>query len=97
MQQLIIGVPFSDMNSFVMDYLVSMGYPASAAKFAKEAKVHPRVDIDTIKERVEIRDLIFKEDILTAIEKINDVNPQVSADTPQATQYAHLHKTHLLL
>lgn len=69
------------MNSLVMDYLVSKGYPEAAAKFSKEANVLPRMDIDTIKERVEIRDLIYKEDILIAIEKINDLNPQVSAYT----------------
>ena len=72
----------SDLNSVVMDYLVSEGYPAAAAKFAKEANIPPRVDIDTIKERVEVRDLIYKEEILTAIEKINDLNPQVSLHNP---------------
>ena len=61
-----------------MDYLISEGYPDAAAKFAKEANVPPRVNVDTVHERVEIRDLIYKEQIQEAIEKINDINPQVS-------------------
>lgn len=69
------------MNAFIMDYLVSVGYPASAEKFAKEANIQPRVGIDTIKERLEVRDLIYKEDILNAIEKINDLDPLVSSAT----------------
>ena len=77
------GLITSDMNSLVMDYLVSRGYPEAAAKFAKEANVIPRMDVDTIKERVEVRNLIYKEEILTAIEKINDLNPQVSAQNSE--------------
>lgn len=61
-----------------MDYLVNQGYPDAAAKFAKEANVAPNSAVDTIKERVEIRDLIYKEQIQEAIEKINDLNPVVS-------------------
>ncbi len=76
----------SDMNAFIMDYLVSVGYPASAAKFAKEANIQPRVGVDTIKERLEVRDLVYKEDILSAIEKINDLDPLVSSFTFRRTQ-----------
>ena len=60
-----------------MDYLISEGYPEAAAKFATEANLSPRVDMDSINQRVEIRNLIFEGDIKTAIEKINDLNPQV--------------------
>ena len=61
-----------------MDYLVSEGYPEAAAKFATEANLSPRVDVDSINQRVEIRNLIHEGDIKRAIEKINDLNPQVS-------------------
>ena len=70
----------SDLNGVVMDYLVSEGYPDAAAKFAKEANIPSRVDVDTIHERVEIRNLIYREQIQEAIEKINEINPQVSTD-----------------
>ena len=61
-----------------MDYLVTEGYPEAAERFATEANLSPRIDLDSINQRVEIRTLIYEGDIKTAIEKINDLNPQVS-------------------
>ena len=45
-----------------------------------EANLTPRVDVDSINLRVEIRNLIYGGDIKSAIEKINDLNPQVSLE-----------------
>lgn len=67
----------SDINSLVMDYLVTNGYPAAAKRFAVEANIQPKADIGSIQERVEIRNAIHSGDIQTAIEKINELNPQV--------------------
>ena len=61
-----------------MDYLISEGYPEAAEKFATEANLSPQVDFDSISQRVEIRNLIHEGDIKSAIEKINDLSPQVS-------------------
>lgn len=60
-----------------MDYLITNGYPAAAKKFAVEANIQPRADIESIQERVEIRTAIHSGNIQAAIEKINDLNPQV--------------------
>ena len=68
----------SDLNSVIMDYLISEGYPSAAQKFALEANIQPRVDVESIRERVEIRNAIYGGDIQSAIEKINELNPQVS-------------------
>lgn len=65
-----------------MDYLVTNGYPAAAKKFAAEANIQPRADIESIQERVEIRSAIHSGDIQTAIEKINELNPQVCNWSP---------------
>jgi hypothetical protein len=62
----------------IMDYLINEGYPLAAKKFAAEANIQPAVDIDSIQERVEIRSAIHRGDIQTAIENINELNPQVS-------------------
>ena len=62
-----------------MDYLISEGYPSAAQKFASEANIEPMLDVDSIQERVEIREAIDAGDIQTAIEKINELNPQVSS------------------
>jgi glucose-induced degradation protein 8 len=60
-----------------MDYLVTNGYPAAANRFAIEANIQPKSDTTSIEERVEIRSAIHSGDIQTAIEKINESNPQV--------------------
>ena len=67
------------INFVVMDYLISEGYPRAAQKFAKEANLQlPYDQQDGIHSRVEIRNAIHAGDIDTAINKINDMNPQVS-------------------
>ena len=60
-----------------MDYFVSQGYPEAAQKFALEANMHPMPDVASITQRVEIRHAIHSGDIQTAIENINEYNPQV--------------------
>ena len=60
-----------------MDYLITNGYPAAAKKFAVEANIQVRTDLEAIQERVEIRTAIHSGDIQAAVEKINELNPQV--------------------
>lgn len=72
----------SDINHLVMDYLVTNGYPAAAKKFAVEANIQPKADADTIQSRVEIRTAIHSGNILNAIERINELNPQVLDENP---------------
>jgi hypothetical protein len=67
----------SDINFVIMDYLISEGYPRAAEKFAKEANIHLPVEEESIQLRVDIRKAIHAGDIDTAINKINDLNPQV--------------------
>lgn len=78
----LIHVVHRDINRIVFDYLVNQGYPDAARKFAVEAKIapieHQKVDVETIEERVEIRNAILSGDIPAAISKINDLDPEVS-------------------
>lgn len=60
-----------------MDYLVTNGYPAAAQKFAVEANIQLTTDLQAIQERVDIRTAIHSGDIQVAVEKINELNPQV--------------------
>ncbi|KAL2853448.1 CTLH/CRA C-terminal to lish motif domain-containing protein [Aspergillus pseudoustus] len=71
----------TDMNRLVMDYLVTNGYPAAAQKFAHEANIQT-VDAEAIQERVEIRTAIYSGNIQSAIEKINELNPQILDENP---------------
>ncbi|KAL8769957.1 MAG: hypothetical protein Q9209_004204 [Squamulea sp. 1 TL-2023] len=58
-----------------MDYLISEGYPSAAQKFASEANIQPTSAVDSIEERVAIREAIYRGDIRSAIEKINELDP----------------------
>jgi hypothetical protein len=61
-----------------MDYLINEGYPDAAMNFAKEASIVPSADGEAIQERVDIRNAIHTGDLQLAIERINELNPQVS-------------------
>lgn len=65
-----------------MDYLVTNGYPAAAQKFAVEANIQLTTDLQAIQERVDIRTAIHSGDIQVAVEKINELNPQVRIFLP---------------
>jgi hypothetical protein len=67
----------SDINYVIMDYLINEGYPSAAKKFALEANIQPTADVQSIEERVEIRNAIHRGDIRQAIEMINELNPQI--------------------
>ena len=69
----------SDLNAVIMDYLISEGYPDAAQKFAIEANIKPMMDVEEVEDRVAIREALYKGDIQTAIERINELNPEVSS------------------
>ncbi|KAJ5322114.1 uncharacterized protein MYU51_002923 [Penicillium brevicompactum] len=72
----------TDINYLVMDYLVTNGYPAAAQKFAVEANIQLTTDLQAIQERVDIRTAIHSGDIQVAVEKINELNPQILDEDP---------------
>ena len=65
------------VNKLVMNYLVTEGYPETAQILAAEANMAMDSEVSPIQERLEIRNLIYAGDIQNAIERINEVNPQV--------------------
>ncbi|PNS18817.1 Glucose-induced degradation protein 8 [Sphaceloma murrayae] len=73
----------TDINFVIMDYLINEGYPSAAAKFAKEANIQPAVDGEAIQQRVDIRNAIHAGDIQLAIERINELNPQILDTNPE--------------
>ena len=66
-----------DLNTLVMNYLIIEGYKSAAVNFAQEANMSAQVDLDSIQERVDIRRAIHHGDIQTAIERINELHPEV--------------------
>jgi hypothetical protein len=60
-----------------MDYLVVEGYKEAAENFAREAGMNPQMDFESIQNRMTIRNAIQAGDIVEAIERVNDLDPEV--------------------
>lgn len=69
--------PRSDINALILDYLTMEGYPNAAANFSKEANLQPHQDGASIIARQEIQNCIHGGNIQTAIETLNDFDPEV--------------------
>lgn len=67
-----------DLNQLVMNYLVVEGYKDAAEQFSTESGLAPTVDLQSIQERMDIRHAIQSGDVDTAIDLVNDLNPEVS-------------------
>lgn len=67
----------SDINSLIMDYLVSEGYPGAAEKFAQETNICTPGNVESIRERVRVRGAIQAGKVDEAIERINDIDSEV--------------------
>lgn len=77
LERLVLTHQYSDINALILDYLTLGGYPNSAAKFSKEANLPHQQDISSMQAREEIRNYIHNGDIQTAIESLNELDPEV--------------------
>lgn len=68
----------SDINALILDYLTMEGYPNAAEKFSKEANLHPQQDVSSIRARQAIQNCIHSGNIQSAIETLNELDPEVS-------------------
>ena len=67
----------SDLNRLVMNYLIVEGYKDAAEHFSVESGLEASVDFGSIRERMEIRNAVEAGNIEAAIEKVNDLDPEV--------------------
>lgn len=72
-----VKTPKSDINALILDYLVMEGYPNAAAKFSKEANLQSHPADDSIQRRQQIQNSIYTGNIQSAIELLNDFDPEV--------------------
>ena len=72
-----VPVQKKQLNQLVMNYLIIQGYKDAAEKFAAEASLQPHVDLSTIEDRMTIRQAVESGRIDEAIEKVNDLDPEV--------------------
>jgi hypothetical protein len=66
-----------DLNKLVMNYLVVEGYKDAAEQFSIESGIAPMVDIASIQDRMDIRRAVQSGNVDAAIERVNDLNPDV--------------------
>jgi hypothetical protein len=79
----------SDINSVIMDYLVSEGYPGAAEKFALETNLSQgeTFDFRSIRERVAIRNAILSGHVEMAIQLLNNDETLVSSILPSTPHF----------
>ena len=69
-----------------MDYLVVEGYKEAAQNFARESgmmtSASQEADFESIQNRMTIRQAIQQGNIVEAIERVNDLNPEVGPRIP---------------
>lgn len=66
-----------DLNKLIMNYLIIEGYKDAAEKFSHESGAKPPVNLESIQDRMIVRTAIQRGNIEEAIERVNDLNPEV--------------------
>ncbi|KAJ3296913.1 Glucose-induced degradation complex subunit [Rhizoclosmatium sp. JEL0117] len=83
-----------DLNKLIMNYLVIEGYKDAVEKFSQESGLPPNVDLSSIEERMKIRAAIQEGRIDEAIERVNDLDPEILDSNPRL--YFHLQQQKLI-
>ncbi|KAI8926758.1 CTLH/CRA C-terminal to lish motif domain-containing protein [Entophlyctis helioformis] len=89
-----VNVSKDDLNKLIMNYLVIEGYKDAAEKFSVEAHIAPSVDLMSIQDRMNIRTAVQTGNIEAAIEKVNDLDPEILDTNPRL--YFHLQQQKLI-
>ncbi|XP_071935015.1 protein GID8 homolog isoform X5 [Coffea arabica] len=82
------------MNKLVMNFLVTEGYVDAAEKFRKESGTEPDIDLATITDRMAVKKAVQCGNVEDAIEKVNDLNPEILDTNPQL--FFHLQQQRLI-
>ncbi|CAH1786029.1 unnamed protein product [Owenia fusiformis] len=89
-----LQVTRADMNSLIMNYLVTEGFREAAEKFKMESGIQPNIDLDTLDERIKIRDAIQRGKIEEAISLVNNLQPELLDNDRYL--FFHLQQQHLI-
>ncbi|RIB02595.1 CTLH/CRA C-terminal to lish motif domain-containing protein [Gigaspora rosea] len=77
-----------------MNYFVIEGYKDAAEAFSQECGLSPSIDVDSIQDRMNIRNAIQNGNVEEAIERVNDLNPEILDTNPKL--YFHLQQQRLI-
>ncbi|KAL7142708.1 hypothetical protein ABFS83_08G141800 [Erythranthe nasuta] len=89
-----VKVKKEDMNKLVMNFLVTEGFVEAAEKFQFESGTEPDIDLATITDRMEVKKAVQSGNVEDAIEKVNDLNPEILDTNPQL--FFHLQQQRLI-
>ncbi|KAJ3056680.1 hypothetical protein HK097_005081 [Rhizophlyctis rosea] len=89
-----VNVNKQDLNRLIMNYLVIEGYKDAAEKFSEESRIPPTIDLASIEDRMNIRNAVQAGDIEDAIERVNDLDPEILDMNPRL--YFHLQQQKLI-
>ncbi|KAG9285822.1 hypothetical protein G9A89_013247 [Geosiphon pyriformis] len=89
-----VKISKTDLNKLVMNYLVIEGYKDAAEKFSQECGLQPNIDLESIQDRMNIRNAIQNGNVEEAIERVNDLNPEILDTNPEL--YFHLQQQRLI-
>ncbi|KAK6634209.1 Glucose-induced degradation protein 8-B [Polyplax serrata] len=84
----------SDINKLIMNYLVTEGFKEAAEKFQQESGISPGTALDSLDERIKIRDAIQSGAIQEATAMVNELHPEL-LDSDRYL-YFHLQQLHLI-
>ncbi|XP_026410788.1 protein GID8 homolog isoform X1 [Papaver somniferum] len=83
-----------DMNKLVMNFLVTEGFVEAAEKFKMESGTEPDIDLATITDRMAVKKAVQCGNVDDALEKVNDLNPEILDTNPQL--FFHLQQQRLI-
>lgn len=89
-----VKVAKDDMNRLVMNFLVTEGYVDAARMFEVESGTTPGVQLSSILDRMEIRKAVQAGAVEEAIDKVNDLNPEILEE--QHALFFHLQQQRLI-
>mmetsp|Transcript_22464 Transcript_22464/g.31303 ORF Transcript_22464/g.31303 Transcript_22464/m.31303 type:complete len:259 (-) Transcript_22464:14-790(-) len=89
-----VTVSKQDLNNLIMNFLVIEGYKEAAEKFQLESGTAPTVDLQTISDRMIIRNAIQSGNVDEAIKIVSKTNPTVLESNPNL--YFHLQQQRLI-
>ncbi|XP_046419546.1 glucose-induced degradation protein 8 homolog isoform X1 [Neodiprion virginianus] len=82
------------MNNLIMNYLVTEGFKEAAEKFQQESGVGPTVELNSLDDRIRIRDAIQNGRIQEATDLVNQLHPELLDNDRYL--YFHLQQLHLI-
>eukprot|EP00039_Didymoeca_costata_P006525 m.91083 g.91083 ORF g.91083 m.91083 type:complete len:230 (-) comp13288_c0_seq5:1804-2493(-) len=83
-----------NFNKLIMNFLVVEGHKDASVAFEKETGEKPMVDLSVVEQRMKIRSVVQDGNIIEAMTRVNDINPEI-LDTHQQL-YFRLHLQRLI-